>query len=237
MRTAACLLLSLLALSAVADASKLGDALKERLDDMPKVTAADVAEALSQLHDSIQEQVKEAAAEFAKKRPNGVVANLVGGARRRLQTVGVPFQEFMSNFFGEGWSSMVPSGWSLPSFDWSKLGEFDYTNNLGDFMAENDLQSLTQISSVGDLNAAAESIESKFCTPEAFEPAAKVPASCTGPTVTISLVPKVCTLESATKQVVCDPAKLVLTKSPGSCTHKYLSASTWTGKVRHLTTD
>lgn len=35
-----------------------------------------------------------------------------------------PFQEFMSNFFGEGWSSMVPSGWSLPSFDWSKLGEF-----------------------------------------------------------------------------------------------------------------
>lgn len=34
-------------------------------------------------------------------------------------------------------------------------------------MAENDLQSLTQISSVGDLNAAAESIESKFCTPEA----------------------------------------------------------------------
>jgi hypothetical protein len=41
MRTAACLLLSLLALSAVADASKLGDALKERLDDMPKVTAAD----------------------------------------------------------------------------------------------------------------------------------------------------------------------------------------------------
>lgn len=48
-----------------------------------------VAEALSQLHDSIQEQVKEAAAEFAKKRPNGVVANLLGGARRRLQTVGV----------------------------------------------------------------------------------------------------------------------------------------------------
>jgi hypothetical protein len=74
-------------------------------------------------------------------------------------------------------------------------------------------------------------------SPCSFEPAAKVPASCTGPTVTISLVPKVCTLESATKQVVCDPAKLVLTKSPGSCTHKYLSASTWTGKVRHLPTD
>jgi hypothetical protein len=31
-------------------------------------------------------------------------------------------------------------------------------------------------------------------------------------------------------QVVCDPAKLVLTKSPGSCTHKYISASAWVGK-------
>lgn len=31
-------------------------------------------------------------------------------------------------------------------------------------------------------------------------------------------------------QIVCDPAKLVLTKSPGSCVHKYKSASSWVGK-------
>ena len=55
-------------------------------------------------------------------------------------------------------------------------------------------------------------------------------ASCTGPSVTIAVVPKVCVLEAATKQVVCDPAKLVLTKAPGSCVHKYKTASVWEGK-------
>lgn len=33
-----------------------------------------------------------------------------------------------------------------------------------------------------------------------------------------------------TAQILCDPAKLVLTKSPGACTHKYKSASSWVGK-------
>lgn len=41
MRRAAVFLLGLLALGAVAEASKLGDAIKERLDDLPKVTAQD----------------------------------------------------------------------------------------------------------------------------------------------------------------------------------------------------
>lgn len=145
MRRAAVFLLVLLALGAVAEASKLGDAIKERLDDLPKVTAQDggrplvcpapsrcallsaplslvvaacaggcgpasreagcsaeavtrqsspsppaVAEALTQLHDSIQDHIKDAAEEYAKKRPSGVVASLLGsGSRRRLQTIGV----------------------------------------------------------------------------------------------------------------------------------------------------
>lgn len=33
-------------------------------------------------------------------------------------------------------------------------------------------------------------------------------------------------------QVVCSPAKLVLTKTPGSCTHKYDAPLSWVGKVR-----
>ena len=32
-------------------------------------------------------------------------------------------------------------------------------------------------------------------------------------------------------QVVCDPAKIVLRKSPGGCTHKYTTPSSWKGKV------
>jgi hypothetical protein len=33
-------------------------------------------------------------------------------------------------------------------------------------------------------------------------------------------------------QVICDPAKLVLVKIPGICTHKYQTAGVWKGKVR-----
>ena len=36
-------------------------------------------------------------------------------------------------------------------------------------------------------------------------------------------------------QILCDPAKLVLTKTPVSCTHKYKSASSWTGKECKIT--
>ena len=32
-------------------------------------------------------------------------------------------------------------------------------------------------------------------------------------------------------QVVCDPAKIVLAKSAGGCTHKYTTPSSWKGKV------
>ena len=37
-------------------------------------------------------------------------------------------------------------------------------------------------------------------------------------------------LDADNKAVVCDPAKLVLAKAPGSCTHAYHSASAWKGK-------
>jgi hypothetical protein len=37
-------------------------------------------------------------------------------------------------------------------------------------------------------------------------------------------------LDDKTHQVICDPAKLVLVNLPGSCTHKYWTASTWKGK-------
>ena len=36
-------------------------------------------------------------------------------------------------------------------------------------------------------------------------------------------------------QILCDPAKLVLTKTPGACTHKYKSGSTWVGHECKIT--
>lgn len=152
--------------------------------------------------------------------------------KRRLLTLGGEgsLHSFLSGMLGEGWQSLVPENWSLPSFDWSSLGEFEYSSNLGDFLMNHDLRNLTDIRSAADLHESLAAVEAAFCTPESFKPTAKVPASCSGPTVTISLQPKVCVLQAATKQVVCEPAKLVLTKTPGSCTHKYISAAEWKGK-------
>ena len=63
-----------------------------------------------------------------------------------------------------------------------------------------------------------------------FTPSTKVYSSCTGPSITMALVPKVCVLDAVNHAVVCDPPKLVLNKNPGSCTHEYYSASSWVGK-------
>lgn len=32
-------------------------------------------------------------------------------------------------------------------------------------------------------------------------------------------------------QILCEPAKIVVKKTPGGCTSKYYAASTWTGKA------
>ncbi|KAL4442718.1 hypothetical protein ABPG77_006712 [Micractinium sp. CCAP 211/92] len=157
-----------------------------------------------------------------------------GSTQRKLLTLGGGLQSvqgFLHDVLGSSWQDFVPSSWTAPSFDWSMLGEFDYSSSMGDFVTTHDLANLTAISNLKDLHTSIDTIEAAFCKNETFTPSKKVPASCTGPSVSLSLVPKTCVLQAATKQIVCSPAKLVLTKTPGSCTHKYHSASTWVGKV------
>eukprot|EP00887_Chlorella_sp_A99_P007038 scaffold2.g7038.t1 len=96
-----------------------------------------------------------------------------------------------------------------------------------DFLDNADLSRPTSVQDLADKLA---HVESHFCTPEIFNASTLMPASCTGPTVTLAFLPKVCTLDSANKAVICDPAKLVLQKTPGSCVHAYHSAATWKGK-------
>ena len=55
---------------------------------LPTPPAPAVARVLKDLHDSIQQHAKEAAAAFAAKHPGGVVDKLLGGSKRRLQTIG-----------------------------------------------------------------------------------------------------------------------------------------------------
>ena len=50
------------------------------------------------------------------------------------------------------------------------------------------------------------------------------------PLVPLSPCPQYASLPLHWAQVVCDPAKIVLTKAPGGCTHKYATASSWKGK-------
>ncbi|PSC74184.1 L-threonine dehydratase biosynthetic [Micractinium conductrix] len=139
-------------------------------------------------------------------------------------------QEFMSSLMGESWSQYLPSSWSLPSFDWSRLGEFEYKSNVADFVDHNDVTELTDIQSLGELMGAAEAVDTHFCEPEAYIPGGKVPAQCVGPTVTIGVTPKVCELNPESRQIICEPAKLVLTRVPGSCVNKHKAASVWVGK-------
>lgn len=63
-----------------------------------------------------------------------------------------------------------------------------------------------------------------------YDSGRKVPTTCTGPYIQLVFEPKTCIIDTKDKQVVCEPAKLVLYKYPGECNLKYHSAATWTGK-------
>eukprot|EP00887_Chlorella_sp_A99_P007046 scaffold2.g7046.t1 len=164
-------------------------------------------------------------------------------------------QQFFADMLGGNWTSFLPQSWSLPSFNWDSLGSFEYQSNmqarggegrgtasgtpppqrpprtLGQAMRDFlDTADLSRPSSLLDLQSRLEHVESHFCTHEIFNASILMPASCTGPTVTLAFLPKVCTLDSANKAVICDPAKLVLQKTPGSCVHAYHSAAIWKGK-------
>ncbi|PSC74269.1 tetratricopeptide repeat [Micractinium conductrix] len=153
--------------------------------------------------------------------------------RRRLSTISDSLgsvQDFLSNVLGEGWSNILPASWSEAGFGWDSFVDFEYNSNLASFMDTLSSTDLSNINDVNDIAVLSESIEGHFCKPDECEHGDKMPSSCSGPKVSIQLRPKVCELDPLAKQVLCEPAKLVLVKSPGSCNHKYVAASVWTGK-------
>lgn len=138
--------------------------------------------------------------------------------------------DFFGKIFGKDWAKWVPSDWSAKDFDWAKLGDFTLNSNLQSFVDTHELKDLKDIKDITDLDTKFEDVKGSFCKKEKFTPSEKVPTTCVGPQVTLAYVPKVCVLDDKTHQVICDPAKLVLVQLPGSCTHKYWTASTWKGK-------
>ncbi|KAL4422573.1 hypothetical protein ABPG75_008770 [Micractinium tetrahymenae] len=144
-------------------------------------------------------------------------------------------QQFLTDMLGRAWPDSLPASWSAPSFDWARLGDFEYSSSLSDFLDTASLHNLTAVRSVRELAQVVHSMEDAFCSAEKFSPSSGVPSSCTGPTISLAISPKTCVLEAQTKQAVCTPAKLVLIKTPGSCTHKYDAPLSWVGKACKLT--
>ncbi|GAB4813377.1 hypothetical protein N2152v2_000423 [Parachlorella kessleri] len=154
------------------------------------------------------------------------------GARALLESEKAhgSFHEFLSGLLGANWTDYVPAAWASPGFSWDKLGSFSYESNLQAFLEVVETRNATVPQNLQELQPSIEERTAPFCTPERYLPSQAAYASCSGPTVTLAYVPKVCSLDETTHQVVCDPAKIVLTKAPGGCTHKYATASSWTGK-------
>lgn len=92
-----------------------------------------------------------------------------------------------------------------------------------------DLANADSFSEAYDLISEA-SVESDICTKPKFTESTKEPTKCEGPTVSLELVPKECIIDSKTHTIDCTPAKLVLKKTPGSCTFKHHTAFSWKGK-------
>jgi hypothetical protein len=135
---------------------------------------------------------------------------------------------FFTDLLGIDWQALVPSTWTSQNFSWDNLTTLDYETAINEYLAEKNID--TNPESIKDVYQSLAAIETELCTPEEFIPSEKVPATCSGPSLSVAYVPKACIMEPTTKVAVCDPARLVLTKTPGECTLKYKSATEWTAK-------
>lgn len=153
-------------------------------------------------------------------------------------TAGERFKELRTSMDGltiqdmldGSWKDYMPNNWD--KFSLEDLAIFDINNYLpeGDFSSWPPTKPDGTPYDYEDLMTSYDDLISDFCTDEDYTPSEKVPTGCVGPSVTIALLPQVCALDEKAKELVCEPAKLVLTKLPLTCNLKYYSASTWKGK-------
>jgi len=119
---------------------------------------------------------------------------------------------------------------SRAGFSWDKLGTFEYKTSLTDFLSSDTLMSFNKPTNLADVQDKLDAVADIFCTPESYNPIQKWPTICYGPVVNITYAPKACIIDEEAKQVICEPARLVLTKTPGYCVLKHYSSASWTGK-------
>ena len=78
--------------------------------------------------------------------------------RRRPQD----FQSFLQSILGGNWRQYVPQAWTSPSFDWARLGTFEYSSNVGEFFSARP----ANITDAAALLAEVQEMESLFCKHE-----------------------------------------------------------------------
>lgn len=136
------------------------------------------------------------------------------------------WSNIFSTLMSSNWSKLQPA--ALQNFDWSQFGDFEMTTPIADLLQ--DISEKGIPTSKDEVKDDVDLILNSFCKPDTFTDSEKKPASCSGPTVVLALEPHECLLDDVTKTVTCKPAQLVLTKTPGSCSHKSESAVEFKGK-------
>lgn len=124
------------------------------------------------------------------------------------------------------------------TFDEIKSSDRILTDIMGDYLPHDykdifDGSVIEKLQAAGSLDEAYEVLEeasTDYCTGPEYEESVKEPTTCEGPKVELSFKPKTCTIDSKTHTIDCVPAKLVLSKTPGSCTFKHHTPYKWTGK-------
>ena len=116
------------------------------------------------------------------------------------------------------------------AFSWNALGTFEYSSNLQDFLSNTSLSSLVKPQNLGQLYDNLEALNDKFCSDKEFSKPELVPSTCAGPSVRVAYIPKKCIINEIAKQIVCTSPRLIMIKTPGSCTHKHFTPASWTGK-------
>ena len=159
-----------------------------------------------------------------------MIVGLGNGARNVLDASRLRIQDFFAEVLGRDWSAFSPRSWLSGNVTWDDIGSFDIRSNLQDLIAPDAVPLFQRPQSLGDLYTRMDTVAEAFCETKPLKPPVKVPSTCYGPQILLTYHPKQCYIVSDTKQILCDPAKLVMYKIPGSCVVKYYTPFEWSGK-------
>lgn len=132
----------------------------------------------------------------------------------RVRLYATDIRQFLTSILGSTWSAFAPDSWTAPTFDWSTI------SNLRSNFSSAALQSVF------------DEVSDKVLVKESFQQIAKPNPSCSGPSVTLSYVPKKCVWpDHSIDEIVCEPANITISHNPGGCDVWFTGVSLWHDKA------